>query len=211
MLKLHQIKGDLMFKKLGKSSVDIIENEWEEAIGSIVKDGRFEFINDWYNHNNNADFLSESECWWELQTIFHKYIRKALAKQGIKEGTNTIRVGKKSITVELIKGDDECWSHDIFGLDHKIDCTYYCNSMDNSYAISSVMNMAIDNEQLLIDYLLYTDNIIAELKSKLREVVIWQKNIIEEHTYERCSLNSLGLDHLMNGCNDLLNEYQETA
>lgn len=211
MLKLHQIKGDLMFKKLGKASVDVLETNFDEAIGPVIKDSRFEFIKDWYNHNNNADFLDESECWWELQTIFHKYIRKALAKQGIKEGTNTIRVGKKSITVELIKGDDDCWFDDIFGLEHKIDCSYYCNSTDCSYGISSVINMAIDNEQLHIDYLLYTDNMIAELKSKLREVVIWQKNIIEQYTYERCTLNSLGLDHLMNGCNDLLNEYKETA
>ena len=208
MLKLDQIKGDLMCHKLGNCSVAVDYSDWDESVGITVKDSRFTFIQDWANHYN--DMLEGNEAWYEMQDVFHKYINKALAKQGIKQGANIIRIGKKSLTIELEEGSDEDWYQDTFGKQHKIDCSYWVksNTEFSPYGAASLMSSAIDKEELLVDYLLYTDNLVAELKTQLRKTVVWLRNDFEEFTYERHTLKELGLQFLIDGCNDLLKDYE---
>jgi hypothetical protein len=208
MLKLDQIKGDLMCHKLGNCSVAVEYSDWDQSVGMTIKDSRFTFIKDWANHYN--DMLDGNDAWHEMQDVFHKYIKKALAKQGIKQGANIIRVGKKSLTVELVEGNDEDWYHDTFGKEHTIDCSYFVKDDKefSSYGAASLMESAIDQEELLVDYLLYTDNLVAELKTQLRKAVVWLRDDFVEFTYQRHQLNELGLQFLIDGCNDLLKDYE---
>jgi len=215
MLKLNQIKGDLASIKLGNSIVAVEDCSWDEAVGPVIKDGRFTFIEEWLNHNRYYnDMLDCNNDWWGIPDIFHKYIRKAYAKQGIKQGANVIRIGKKRITVELEEGSDDIWyDQSQFGAEHRIDASYFIqnDSAFSSYGIASLMNSAFDRDQLLIDYLLYSDNLIAELKSALRRTVIQLRENLECYGHERETLNSYGLQFLMDGCNELLKSYAEVA
>jgi len=211
MLKLKQIQTQLAFAKLGAPSVTISNDEsWDEGIGAIIKDSRFTFISDWIINEDLGFIIDENDAWYNMCGIFHKYIAKAYAKQGIKEGKNIIRVGKKSITVELKKVDDFSFWDDTYGENHKIDCSYYATG-DNSYSIAQLMNSAIDYDQLIIDYLLYSDNLIAEIKTQLRKLVMDLRNEIEYHTANRYTLNQLGLQDLIDGCDSFLNDYVEVA
>jgi len=214
MLKLDQIKNELAFGKLGAPSVSVEEVMNDYTVGPLIKDARFQFIKAWRDQPHYEDYLDNNEAWWSLQDIFHKYIRKALAKQGIKYGDNTIRVGKKTITVGLNDSEDHIWYEDEFGENHMIDASYFVSRDDphgNDYALASIMHSVIDPDQLLIDYLLYSDNLISEVKSTLRQVVMVLRNDIQRWEYKRYTLNELGLQTLMDGCNDLLNAYKEVA
>lgn len=210
MLKLNQIKGDLMCHKLGNCSVAVDYSTWEESVGMTVKDSRFTFIQDWAKYHDPNDLMWNNEGWYDLHEIFHKYIKKALAKQGIKQGANIIRIGKKSITVELEEGNDEEWYKDTFGKEHTMDCSYFVKDHKefSLYGAASLMSSVIDQEELLVDYLLYTDNLVAELKTALRKTVKLLRDDLEEYTYQRHTLNELGLQFLIDGCNDLLKDYE---
>ena len=214
MLKLEQIQGDLLCIKLGNEYVGVEPSPWDESIGVVIKDGRFEFIKQWMeDHGICMDIIIDNMPWFELQQLFHKYIHKALAKQGIKNGANIIKVGKKSFTVDLNEGNDEYWWEDTFGAEHKIDVCYNVaeHVVYDSYGISLIMNSVIDHDQLLVDYLLYSDNLIKELKLKLRQLVVQHRNDCEEFEFERYTINQLGMQFLLDECNHLLKQYEETA